>query len=106
MKQYLLPCLCSTEILSIENIDNDEYDIAIYYRNLNNKMTLWQRIKYCIYVLKNGSPYKDQICVRKSNLEEFMKNILNDMENNKYKYLSEDKINELFKKGQKNIYDD
>jgi len=58
-------CKCSAECLLFTKFINDEDKeiyIAIYtIGQYNPKPSIWERIKYCLYHLKTGKKYEDQI---------------------------------------------
>ena len=63
-KTLFIPCSCKSEILVIEYDHEIELaDLAIFehYTNYSNKMSLWQRLRYCWRILVHKKPYNDQI---------------------------------------------
>jgi hypothetical protein len=72
-KTLFIPCACKSEILVIEyDHDIDMADLAIFenYTSYSNKMSLWQRIRYCYQVLFHKKPYADQMMLNKNQLKE------------------------------------
>lgn len=72
-KTIFIPCLCKSEILVIEYDHEWEIaDLAIYehYIRHHNKLSLWQRLRYCYQVLFNKKPYADQITLNKEQLKD------------------------------------
>lgn len=72
-KTLFIPCDCSSEILMIEY--DHEYktaDLAIYQTEtaFREKMSLWQRLRYCWQVLWNKKPYNDQIVLNDKQLHD------------------------------------
>lgn len=72
-KTLFVPCGCHNEILMIEY--DHEYkmaDVSIYesYVSYNNKMSFWQRIRYCWRVLLHKKPYSDQIMLDNNQLKD------------------------------------
>ena len=72
-KTLFIPCDCRSEILMIEY--DHEYklaDLAIYesYASHSNKMSFWQRIRYCWQVLRHNKPYADQIMLDNNQLKD------------------------------------
>ena len=50
----------------------DLADLAIFenYTNYSNKMSLWQRIRYCYQILVYKKPYADQMVLDKKQLQD------------------------------------
>jgi hypothetical protein len=72
-KTLFIPCGCRSEILVIEyDHDMAMADIAIYehYVGYKNKLSLWQRFRYCWQVLFNKKPYADQMMLDNKQLKE------------------------------------
>ena len=75
-KTLFIPCSCKSEILVVEyDHEIDMADFAIYesHASYNNKMSLWQRFRYCYQVLINKKPYADQIMLDKKQLKDLQK---------------------------------
>lgn len=72
-KTLFIPCGCRSEILMIE-YDHEwrMADLAIYYTNasIRNKMSLWQRVRYCWQVLYNKKFYADEITLDHKQLKD------------------------------------
>lgn len=65
-------CDCVNETLVINYDHNIQLaDVAIYetYMSFKNKLSLWQRLRYIIKVLR-GYPYSDQITLNSQQLKE------------------------------------
>jgi hypothetical protein len=80
-KTLFIPCSCKSEILVIEyDHDWDIADLAIFenYTNYSNKMSLWQRLRYCFQVLAYKKPYADQMVLDKKQLKD-LKEFLNEL---------------------------
>ena len=63
-KTLFVPCDCRSEILWIEyDHDMQMADLAIYEAGMSfkNKMSLWQRLRYCWRVLWHKKPYADEM---------------------------------------------
>jgi len=72
-KTLFIPCSCKSEILVIEyDHEWNIADLAIFenYTNYSNKMSLWQRLRYCFQVLVYKKPYADQMVLNKEQLKE------------------------------------
>lgn len=75
-KTFFIPCGCKSEILAIEyDHEIDMADLAVFenYTNYGNKMSLWQRIRYCYQVLFHKKPYADQMMLDKQQLKDLKK---------------------------------
>lgn len=75
-KTLFIPCSCKSEILVIEyDHELDMADLAIFenYTNYSNKMSLWQRLRYCYKVLFDKKPYSDQVVLDKNQLKDLRK---------------------------------
>ena len=75
-KTIFIPCSCKSEILVIEyDHELDIADLAIFehYTNYSNKMSLWQRLRYCFQVLVYKKPYSDQMVLDKKQLKDLQK---------------------------------
>ncbi len=75
-KTLFIPCSCKSEILVIEYDHEIELaDLAIFehYTNYSNKMSLWQRLRYCFQVLAYKKPYADQMVLDKKQLKDLQK---------------------------------
>jgi hypothetical protein len=75
-KTLFIPCGCRNEILVIEyDHDMDMADVAIYehYVGFKNKLSLWQRLRFCYQVLFHKKPYADQIMLDKNQLKDLQK---------------------------------
>jgi hypothetical protein len=75
-KTVFIPCSCKSEILVIEyDHEIDLADLAIFenYTNYSNKMSLWQRLRYCFRVLFHKKPYSDQMVLDRNQLKDLKK---------------------------------
>lgn len=75
-KTLFIPCSCKSEILVIEYDHSIQMaDFAIYESraSFNNKMSLWQRLRYCYQVLINKKPYADQMMLDNNQLKDLKK---------------------------------
>ena len=80
-KTLFIPCSCKSEILVIEyDHEWNIADLAIFENNTNysNKMSLWQRLRYCFQVLAYKKPYADQMVLDKKQLKD-LKEFLNEL---------------------------
>lgn len=80
-KTLFIPCSCKSEILVIEyDHEWNIGDLAIFenYTNYSNKMSLWQRLRYCFQVLVYKKPYADQMVLDKRQLKD-LKEFLNEL---------------------------
>ena len=75
-KTLFIACDCKSEILVIEydHEINMAY-LAIYEQNISykNKMSFWQRLRYCWQVFWNKKPYADQIVLNYQQLNDIKK---------------------------------
>lgn len=72
-KTLFIPCDCRSEILVIEyDHELKTADLSIYENRISytNKLSLWQRIKYCYQILIYKKPYTDQILLNLKQLKE------------------------------------
>ena len=72
-KTLFIPCSCKSEILVIEyDHEIDIADLAIFenYTNYGNKMSLWQRLRYCYQILVHKKPYADQMVLDTNQLKD------------------------------------
>ncbi len=70
-KTLFLLCDCHSEILVIEYDHSLKLaDLAIYenFVSMKNKLSLWQKWRYCWYVLWHNKPYSDQIVLNNKQL--------------------------------------
>lgn len=75
-KTLFIPCSCKSEVLVVEyDHEIDIADLAIFenYTNYSNKMSLWQRLRYCYKVLFEKKPYADQMVLDKKQLKDLQK---------------------------------
>ena len=75
-KSLFIPCSCKSEVLVIEYDHEIQLaDLAIFenYTNYSNKMSLWQRIRYCYQILVYKKPYADQMVLDKNQLKDLQK---------------------------------
>ena len=75
-KTLFIPCSCKSEVLVIEYDHEIQLaDLAIFenYTNYNNKMSLWQRLRYCHKVLFEKKPYSDQMVLDNKQLKDLQK---------------------------------
>lgn len=80
-KTLFIPCSCKSEILVIEyDHEWNIADLAIFenYTNYSNKMSLWQRLRYCFQVLAYKKPYADQMVLDKRQLKD-LQEFLNEL---------------------------
>jgi hypothetical protein len=80
-KTLFIPCSCKSEILVIEyDHEWNIADLAIFenYTNYSNKMSLWQRLRYCFQVLVYKKPYSDQMVLDNKQLKD-LKKFLNEL---------------------------
>jgi hypothetical protein len=80
-KTLFIPCGCRSEILMIE-YDHEwkMADLAIYetYNAFRNKMSLWQRLRYCWQILWFKKPYSDEMVLDHNQLND-LKNFINSL---------------------------
>lgn len=72
-KTLFIPCSCKSEILMIEyDHKHSIAELSIYenYIGYNNKLSLWQRIRYCYQVIFCKKPYADQITLDRNQLKD------------------------------------
>jgi hypothetical protein len=72
-KTIFIPCGCKSEVLVMEyDHETDILDCAIYENIASyiNKMSFWQKIRYCYRVLVHGRPYADQIMLNRKQLKD------------------------------------
>ena len=72
-KTLFIPCSCKSEVLVIEyDHEWNIADLAIFenYTNYSNKMSLWQRLRYCFQVLVYKKPYADQMVLDNKQLKD------------------------------------
>jgi hypothetical protein len=51
-------------ITDIKEIDCHEIYLALFqYKNLCSPQGFWERIRWCLQVLKTGQPWTDEICL-------------------------------------------
>ena len=75
-RTLFIPCSCKSEILVIEYDHEIQLaDLAIFenYTNYSNKMSLWQRLRYCYKVLFEKKPYADQMVLDNKQLKDLQK---------------------------------
>jgi hypothetical protein len=75
-KTLFIPCSCKSEVLVIEyDHEIQMADLAIFehYTNYSNKMSLWQRVRYCFRVLVYKKPYADQMVLDNNQLKDLQK---------------------------------
>lgn len=68
-----LQCGCTQEVIVFEYDHSDQLaSVAIYETksSYNNKLSLWQRIRYCWRCLTTGYVYHDQIMLNNKHLKE------------------------------------
>lgn len=66
-------CDCRSEILVIEYDEEIKMaDLAIYEfsHSFRNKMSLWQKMRYCWRVIMNNRPFGDQIMISQKQIKE------------------------------------
>lgn len=80
-KAYI-ECDCTAEILAIEPQDIEFPEEGLYFslfEQAYNKKSFWNRFRHIIYILKNGTPYTDQICLdfdKVKNLNKYLDNYI------------------------------
>jgi len=75
-KTLFIPCSCKSEILVIEydhEINMADFAMFENYTSYSNKMSLWQRLRYCYRVLFEKKPYVDQMMLDKNQLKDLQK---------------------------------
>lgn len=76
---FQVECDCGGEQLVIKPLDDEVLsngvDIALW-KYMFNKQSFWHRFKHIWYILKNGTPYTDQICLNLDKVKE-LSNFLN-----------------------------
>lgn len=75
-KTLFIPCSCKSEVLVIEYDHEIQLaDLAIFENHINysNKMSLWQRLRYCYKALCENKPYADQIVLDNKQLKDLQK---------------------------------
>lgn len=72
-KSTFIPCDCKSEILVIEYDHKiGVADLTIYEsrHSYTNKLSFWQKIRYCYNVFINNKPYADQIALSDKQLRD------------------------------------
>lgn len=75
-KTFFIPCECKNQILSIEYDHLSNTAHLVIYENqasYRNKLSLWQRLKYCYQIAVNKKLYADQISLNKNQLKDLEK---------------------------------
>lgn len=69
-KTLFILCSCGSEVLYIDyDHELNLADLAIFTNFYGHKMSWYQKLKYCYYVLFWGRPYFDQIVLEDSQLK-------------------------------------
>lgn len=72
-KTLFISCDCRNEILMIEydhEIRMADFAIYEHYVGYKNKLSLWQRLRYCWRVLLHKKPYADQMMLTNTQLQD------------------------------------
>jgi hypothetical protein len=65
----IFQCDCHGEMITLVKEKEDNFIMLSIWALGRYPMSLWQRIRHCIYILKNGRPYGDQILLSKDKAE-------------------------------------
>lgn len=85
MKTKYIKCSCGSELLSLEKFDDDQYVyFSIWERgfNDNNKLTFFERLRWCWKILKSGRPFTDSIVFDGEGMDDIVEAI-KDLKNDK-----------------------
>lgn len=72
-KTIFFQCNCSQEVIVIEYDHKNQFaSVALYETksSYDHKLSLWQRIRYCLRCLVSGYVYHDQIMLDNKQLKE------------------------------------
>ena len=75
-KTFFVPCECKNQVLSVQyDHHTDKTDFVIYenQESYRNKLSLWQRLRYCYQILVHKKPYIDSMTLDKSQLKDLEK---------------------------------
>lgn len=83
MKEKFFSCECYSEGLLLSKYDDEDSIIfAVLSLSYNkNHLNLWERIKYCYHVLKNGKIYKDQLILDNDKAKEIAEWLIEETKN-------------------------
>ena len=82
-KQKYIKCSCGSEgLFLIKFADEDEIYLSVWQMGYcqNNKLRLWDKIRYIWQIVKTGKPFHDQLVLDKAACDEIVQFIktLND----------------------------
>ena len=78
MKNKFIKCACSSELISLEYWPDDkQVYLSIWQRGWgnNNKLTLFERLRWCWQILRKGCPYGDQIILQREEIRELVEHL-------------------------------
>lgn len=76
MKTKYIKCDCSSELISLEKWENeDEIYLSIWTRGYrdNNKLTLFERFRWCWNILRKGRPFGDCVIINSDTTDDLIK---------------------------------
>lgn len=82
-KGYYYKCDCGGEVLVIEpeitHVDNDKsflyLNLSIWYMGGNGKLSWFERLRYCWYILTRGRAYADEIILGLDEIERLQRDL-------------------------------
>lgn len=71
-RTIFIKCTCGDELLIVRHDSSlNMIEISVHDSNIvKNKMTIWQKLRYVYFILRNGQPYYDQIILEKNQIKE------------------------------------
>ena len=75
MKIKYIQCACSSELISLEQWPEEkQIYLSIWERGYryNNKLSFFERLRWCWWILRKGRPFGDCIILNDNNTDEFI----------------------------------
>ena len=86
-KTKYIQCACSSELISLEKWPDEDNQIylSIWQRGYrdNNKLSFFERLRWCWQIFRKGQPFGDCIILNDDNTDEFIK-ALDELKNYEY----------------------
>lgn len=73
-KSEFFECACSGHAMNVMKFENEEeVYISIWKRGTVDNMSMWQKLRNCWKVLRDGTPYEDEVVLNKETQTKLVK---------------------------------
>ncbi len=81
MKTKFIKCECHEHVMGLMKFEDEPLVYLQIYEagfNANNKLSFWQRLRFCWKTIITGTPYEDQMVLGQNSIRELV-DVLNEL---------------------------